>query len=93
MYVVGGADATGGQVTGVQQPPGYGDCAVSGVAGWLSAPHSVTVAPGVTVQVPVTLDAAEAGPAGTCTSGLTAVTDSPHAVPAPAATMRVTGRH
>ncbi|MFL4908401.1 kelch repeat-containing protein [Streptomyces sp. MMS24-I2-30] len=93
MYVVGGADGTGDAVTGVEQLPGYGDCGTSGAAGWLSAPHSVTVAPGATVRVPVTLDAAEAGRAGTYTSGLTVGTDSPYAVPALAATMKVTGTH
>lgn len=92
LYVVGGADAGNEPVTGVEQLPGYDDCGSSGTAAWLSAPHTVTVAPGAVVRVRVTLDAAEVDRAGVYTSGLTVGTDSPYAVPALAATMRVTGR-
>jgi N-acetylneuraminic acid mutarotase len=93
LYVVGGADAGNAPVTGVEQLPGYDDCGSSGVATWLSAPHTVTVAPGAMVKVWVTLNAGEVDQAGTYTSGLTVGTDSPYAVPALAATMKVTGTH
>ncbi|MER5914882.1 carboxypeptidase regulatory-like domain-containing protein [Streptomyces sp. NPDC001982] len=93
LYAVGGKDAGNDPVSGVEQLPGYGDCGSSGTATWLSAPHTVTVAPGATVQVQVTLDAGEVDRAGTYTSGLTVGTDSPYAVPALAATMEVTGTH
>ncbi|WP_377271701.1 carboxypeptidase regulatory-like domain-containing protein [Peterkaempfera sp. SMS 1(5)a] len=93
MYVVGGADAGNRQVSGVEQLPGYGDCGSSDPATWLSAPHSVTVAPGAAVTVRVTLDAGEVDQAGTYTSGLTVGTDSPYGVPALAATMTVTATH
>ncbi|WP_069463246.1 carboxypeptidase regulatory-like domain-containing protein, partial [Actinacidiphila rubida] len=93
LYVVGGADAGNHPVSGVEELPGYGDCAASGAATWLSAPHTVTVAPGASVTVRVTLDAARVDRAGTYTSGLTVGTDSPYAVPALAATMEVTARH
>ncbi|MGW9028618.1 Kelch repeat-containing protein [Streptomyces sp. NPDC055722] len=93
LYVVGGADGGNRPVTGVEQLPGYGDCGSSGAATWLSAPHTVTVAPGAVVKVRVTLNADEVDQAGTYTSGLTVDTDSPYAVPALAATMKVTGTH
>ncbi|WP_127361548.1 carboxypeptidase regulatory-like domain-containing protein [Actinacidiphila soli] len=93
LYVVGGADAGSDPVTGVEQLPGYGDCGSSGAATWLSAPHTVTVTPGAAVKVRVTLNAGEVDQAGTYTSGLTVGTDSPYAVPALAATMKVTGTH
>ncbi|MGW2940060.1 hypothetical protein ACWDA7_52485, partial [Streptomyces sp. NPDC001156] len=93
LYVVGGADGGNRPVTGVEQLPGYDDCGSSGAAAWLSAPHTVTVAPGATVTVRVTLNAGEVDQAGTYTSGLTFGTDSPYAVPALAATMKVTGTH
>ena len=89
LYVVGGADGANAPLTGVEQLPGYGDCGSSGAAAWLSAPHSVTVAPGAAVTVRVTFDAGQVDQAGTYTSGLTVGTDSPYAVPALAATMRV----
>ena len=92
LYVIGGATGTG-QVAGVEQLPGYGDCGDSGAVTWLSAPHAVTVAPGATVKVQVTMNAGNVGQSGTYTSGLTFDTDSPYAVPALAATMRVTGQH
>ncbi|MGY5046304.1 kelch repeat-containing protein [Streptomyces sp. 900105755] len=90
LYVVGGSDANHA-VTGVEQLPGYGDCGSSGAATWLSAPHTVTVDPGVTVKVRVTLNAGAVDQDGTYTSGLTVDTDSPYAVPALAATMKVVG--
>ncbi|MGW2934604.1 kelch repeat-containing protein [Streptomyces sp. NPDC001156] len=93
LYVVGGADGTGNPVTGVEQLPGYDDCGSSGTAAWLSAPHTVTVTPGATVTVRVSLDAGKVDKAGTYTSGFTVATDSPYAVPALAATMKVTGMH
>ncbi|MGW0632751.1 Kelch repeat-containing protein [Streptomyces sp. NPDC002758] len=93
LYVVGGVNATNDPVSGVEQLPGYGDCGSSGAATWLSAPHTVTVAPGAAVTVRVTLNADEVDQAGTYTSGLTVGTDSPYAVPALAATMKVTGKH
>ncbi|MGW5428184.1 kelch repeat-containing protein [Streptomyces sp. NPDC004059] len=93
LYVVGGADAASVPVTGVEQLPGYGDCGSSGAATWLSAPHTVTVAPGAAVKVQVTLNAGEVDQAGTYTSGLTVDTDSPYAVPALGATMQVTRTH
>ncbi len=93
LYIVGGSDGATEPVTGVEQLPGYGDCGSSGAATWLSAPHTVTVAPGAAVKVRVTFDADEVDQAGTYTSALTIGTDSPYAVPALAATMRVTGRH
>ncbi|QIY66710.1 kelch repeat-containing protein [Streptomyces sp. RPA4-2] len=93
LYVVGGAYAGNGPVSGVEQLPGYGDCGSSGAATWLSAPHTINVAPGAAVKVRVTLNAGEVDQAGTYTSGLTIGTDSPYAVPTLAATMKVTGRH
>ncbi|MER5435527.1 kelch repeat-containing protein [Streptomyces sp. NPDC002588] len=93
LYVVGGTAGSDGPVSGVEQLPGYGDCGSSGAAAWLSAPHTVTVAPGAAVKVQVTLNAGKVGRAGTYTSGLTVGTDSPYAVPALSATMKVTGRH
>ncbi|MFG2480871.1 Kelch repeat-containing protein [Streptomyces fagopyri] len=93
MYVVGGAGGGSGPVNGVEQLPGYGDCGNSGAVTWLSAPHTVTVAPGATVKVQVTLNAGAVDRAGTYTSGLTVGTDSPYAVPALAATMKVVGKH
>lgn len=91
LYVIGGADASSYPVSGVEQLPGYADCGSSGAVTWLSVPHTVTVAPGATVKVRITLDAGRVDQAGTYTSGLTVGTDSPYAVPALAATMRVTG--
>nr|WTB34452.1 carboxypeptidase-like regulatory domain-containing protein [Streptomyces sp. NBC_00830] len=93
LYVVGGQGVGTVPVSGVEQLPGYGDCGSSGTATWLSAPHTVTVAPGATVKVRIALDAGETDKAGTYTSGLTVSTDSPYAVPALAATMKVTGTH
>ncbi|MET8952359.1 kelch repeat-containing protein [Streptomyces sp. NPDC004129] len=93
LYVVGGADGGNHPVSGVEQLPGYGDCGDSGAVTWLSAPHTVTVAPGAAVTVRVTLDANEVDRAGTYTSGLTVGTDSPYAVPALPATMKVTAKH
>ncbi|MBY8881071.1 carboxypeptidase regulatory-like domain-containing protein [Actinacidiphila acidipaludis] len=93
LYVVGGSDAMNNPVTGVEQLPGYGDCGSSGSAAWLSAPHSVTVAPGATVTVRVAFDAGKVGRTGTYAGGLTVGTDSPYAVPSLAATMKVTARH
>ncbi|MGW7243805.1 kelch repeat-containing protein [Streptomyces sp. NPDC054804] len=91
LYVVGGADSGNRPVNGVQRLPGYGDCASSDAASWLSAPHTLAVAPGAAVKVRITLDAGEVNRAGTYTSGLTVATDSPYDVPSLAATMRVTG--
>ena len=59
LYVVGGSDGAAEPVTGVEQLPGYGDCGSSGAATWLSAPHTVTVAPGAAVKVQVTFDAGD----------------------------------
>ncbi|SEG90740.1 Kelch motif-containing protein [Actinacidiphila yanglinensis] len=93
LYVVGGSDADSEPVTGVEQLPGYADCGSSGAAGWLAAPRTVTVAPGSSVKVRITLDAGKVTGAGTYTSGLTVTTDTPYALPALAATMKVTGGH
>ncbi|WP_435177512.1 kelch repeat-containing protein [Actinacidiphila sp. bgisy145] len=93
LYVAGGSDAAGEPTAGVEQLPGYADCGSSGAAGWLSAPHTVTVAPGAAVQVRVTLDAGAVDRAGTYTSGLTVATDSPYAVPSLAVAMKVTAGH
>ncbi|MFD8719132.1 hypothetical protein ACFV2H_14260 [Streptomyces sp. NPDC059629] len=93
LYVVGGADAGNRPVDGVEQLPGYDDCGSSADATWLSAPHTVTIAPGAAVTVRVTLNAGDVDRPGTYTSGLTVGTDSPYAVPARAAVMKVTGRH
>jgi hypothetical protein len=90
LYVLGGADATNAPVTGVEQLPGYDDCGTSGAATWLTAPHSVTVAPGATVTVRVALTATTVLSPGTYTSALTLATDSPYALPPLAATMKVT---
>jgi len=93
LYVLGGSDATNQPVAGVEELPGYGDCGSSGNAAWLTAPHTVTVAPGARVTVRITLDAGDVDLPGTYTSGLTVGTDSPYALPALAATMVVTARH
>jgi N-acetylneuraminic acid mutarotase len=93
LYVVGGSDAAGEAVAGVEQLPGYDECGSSGTVTWLTAPHAVTVAPGAAVKVRVTLDASRVDQAGTYTTGLTVDTDSPYAVPALIATMTVIGRH
>ncbi|WP_347359760.1 kelch repeat-containing protein, partial [Streptomyces sp. 150FB] len=92
LYVVGGSDNGSDPVAGVEQLPGYDDCGSSGAATWLTAPHTVTVAPGATVRIRVTLNAGKVDQAGTYTSGLTVGNDSPYAVPALAATLKVTGK-
>lgn len=90
LYVLGGADGTNAAVNGVEELPGYDDCGSSGSVAWLSAPHAVTVAPGATVQVNLTVDSSAVTAAGSYTSGLTVGTDSPYAMPTIAATMEVT---
>jgi hypothetical protein len=62
--VVGGSDAAGEAVAGVEQLPGYDECGSSGTVTWLTAPHAVTVAPGAAVKVRVTLDASRVDQAG-----------------------------
>jgi N-acetylneuraminic acid mutarotase len=89
LYVVGGATDNRNVLANVEQLPGYEDCGTSGAASWLSAPHTVTVAPGATVTVPVTLNAGAVAKTGTYTSGLTIGTDSPYYLPALTATMEV----
>ncbi|WP_370344498.1 kelch repeat-containing protein [Catenulispora sp. MAP5-51] len=89
LYVVGGATDNKNVLPTVEQLPGYEDCGTSGAATWLSAPHTVTVAPGATVTVPVTLNAGAVAKTGTYTSGLTIGTDTPYSLPALTATMKV----
>jgi hypothetical protein len=89
LYRIGGSVSPTDLIRSVQILPGYGDCAASGDVAWLSAaPGTVTIAPGESATVTVTLDAGAAGVTqpGVLTARLTVAEDTPY----PAVTTPVT---
>ncbi len=92
LYVIGGGTTyDGASTTKSQVLPGYSQCDGAGDTGWLSAKTSVlTLAPGQTVTVTVTLDSAKVAQPGTYTANLWAASDTPYPVTVVPVTMRVT---
>jgi hypothetical protein len=89
LYRVGGSVSPQDLSRSVEILPGFGDCAASSDVSWLSAaPGTVTLAPGESTAVTVTLDASAAGVTqpGVLTAGLTTAEDTPY----PAVTTPVT---
>ena len=87
MYEVGGSVSNFNSTPLAEMLPGYDNCGGGGDVSWLSAdPTTLTVAPGETVEVTVTTDAAQVAQPGTYTAQLTIAEDTPY----PSTTVDVT---
>ncbi|WP_328460283.1 carboxypeptidase regulatory-like domain-containing protein [Streptomyces sp. NBC_00448] len=83
FYKVGGSNGNYQPIGSVEVLPGYGDCADAVDVPWLSAdPASVTLAPGKSAKITVTLDAsgAEINQPGTYDAALEIRQDTPYPV-------------
>lgn len=83
FYKVGGSAGNYGTSGTVETLPGYGDCGTSGNVSWLTAdPTSITLAPGRTAKVTVTVDASGAAISqpGTYAAVLAVRNDTPYTV-------------
>jgi hypothetical protein len=76
MYVVGGDNSE--PLDSAQVLSGYGRCDGTDDTGWLSTPRELTLQPGQSVTVKVSLDAAQVDQPGTYTANLYATTNTPY---------------
>jgi N-acetylneuraminic acid mutarotase len=79
MYVIGGGTEASGPTTASGQVlPGYSQCDGTQNTGWLPAPRGLTLQPGQSATINVTLDAGKVAQPGIYTANLWAATNTPY---------------